>query len=106
MIAIPFLAAQSGAQIVTAKSLGFNEVPTTVLTSVYNDLASDTELLKWDNSKRDRRVGAIVMILLGGICAGWLARYGESLTFVLWVAVAVKLVLSFSWLMFPSEYVE
>ncbi|KAL8627863.1 hypothetical protein Q9189_006428 [Teloschistes chrysophthalmus] len=55
LVAIPFLAAQSGAQVATAKSLGFSELPTTVLTSVYNDLASDDKFLAWDNPKRDRR---------------------------------------------------
>lgn len=55
MIAIPFLAAQSGAQVVTAKSLGFGEVPTTVLTSVYSDLGADVNILGARNGKRDRR---------------------------------------------------
>lgn len=102
-IAIPFLAAQSGAQIVTAKSLGFNEVPTTVLTSVYNDLASDTDLLAWENPKRNRRVGAITMILLGGISAGWLSRSEAGLALVLWLGAVLKLLLSFSWLLFGSD---
>ena len=103
LIAIPFLAAQSGAQIVTAKALGFTEIPTTVLTSVYNDLASDTKLLVWDNPKRNRRFGAIIMILFGGISAGWLSRAGESLALVLWLGAAMKLILSFSWLFFLSD---
>ena len=103
LIAIPFLAAQSGAQVVTAKSLGFSEVPTTVLTSVYNDLASDTRSLAWKNPKRDRRVGAIVMILLGGIIAGWLSRTAGSLMAVLWLGAGIKLLLSFWWLLFQAE---
>jgi len=102
-IAIPFLAAQSGAQIVTAKSLGFNEIPTTVLTSVYNDLASDTNLLAWKNPKRNRRVSAITMILLGGISAGWLSRSEGGLALVLWLGAVLKLLLSFSWLFFGSD---
>ena len=101
LIAIPFLAAQSGAQIVTAKSLGFSELPTTVLTSVYNDLGSDTQLLAWKNPKRNRRAAAVIMILLGGISAGWLTRATESLTVVLWIGAGVKLLLSVSWLLFP-----
>ena len=102
-IAIPFLAAQSGAQIVTAKSLGFNEIPTTVLTSVYNDLASDVNLLAWENPKRNRRVGAIAMILLGGISGGWLSRSEAGLALVLWLGAALKLLLGFSWLFFASD---
>jgi len=102
-IAIPFLAAQSGAQIVTAKALGFTEIPTTVLTSVYNDLASDTELFRWRNSKRNRRVGAITMILLGGISAGWLSRLGQSLALVLWLGSGIKLLVTLSWLCFAAD---
>lgn len=103
LIAIPFLAAQSGAQVVTAKSLGFNELPTTVLTSVYNDLASDMRLLAWKNPKRDRRVGAIAMILLGGISASWISRTAGGLTAVLWLGAGMKLLLSFSWLLFRAD---
>ena len=103
LIAIPFLAVQSGAQVVTAKSLGFNEVPTTVLTSVYNDLASDSRLLAWKNPKRDRRVGAAVMLLLGGISAGWLLKASNDFTAVLWMGAAMKLLLSFSWLLFRAD---
>lgn len=106
LIAIPFLAAQSGAQIATAKALDFNELPTTVLTSVYNDLASDMKLLAWDNPKRDRRVGAIAMMLLGGISGAWLSRGSGSLTAVLWLGAVIKLLLSFSWLLFPLDTAE
>lgn len=102
-IAIPFLAAQSGAQIVTAKSLGFNELPTTVLTSVYNDLASDTKLLAWNNPKRNRRIGAVIMMLLGGISGGWLSHLTEGLALVLWLGAGIKLVLALSWLCFAAS---
>ena len=103
LIAIPFLAAQSGAQVVTAKSLGFSEIPTTVLTSAYNDLASDTQLLAWKNPKRDRRVGAVAMLLLGGISAGWLLKATNDFTAVLWLGAAMKLLLSLSWLLFRAD---
>ena len=104
-LAIPFLAAQSGAQIVTAKSLGFSEVPTTVLTSVYNDLGGDTHLLAWHNPKRDRRLAAVAMILVGGISAAWLSRDQGSLAAVLWLGAGIKLLLSFSWLLFRADEV-
>ncbi|KAL8697849.1 MAG: hypothetical protein Q9224_002120 [Gallowayella concinna] len=103
LIAIPFLAAQSGAQVATAKGLGFTELPTTVLTSTYNDLASDTKLLAWDNPKRDRRVASVVLMILGGICGAWLCKGTETFTIVLWLGAAIKLVLALSWLLFPAE---
>ena len=105
-IAIPFLAAQSGAQIVTAKSLGFNEVPTTVLTSVYNDLGGDTQLLAWHNPKRNRRLAAVAMILVGGISAAWISRELGGLAVVLWLGAGIKFLLSLSWLLFRAEEVE
>ncbi|KAL8705961.1 MAG: hypothetical protein Q9201_000955 [Fulgogasparrea decipioides] len=104
LIVIPFLAAQSGAQIATAKALSFNEIPTTVLTSVYNDLASDPQLMAWDNPKRNRRIGAIAMILLGGISGGWLVRGTGNFVMVLWLGAATKLLLSFSWLLFRAVF--
>lgn len=103
LVAIPFLAAQSGAQVATAKSLGFNELPTTVLTSTYNDLASDTALFAWDNPKRDNRVASVVLMMLGAIAGAWLVKGTGTFTTVLWLAAAIKVVLAFSWLLFPAE---
>ena len=102
-IAIPFLAAQSGAQIVTAKSLGFSEVPTTVLTSVYNDLGGDSRLLAWHNPKRDRRLAAVATILAGGISAAWMTRELGGLAVVLWLGAGIKFLLSLSWLVFRAD---
>ena len=106
LIAIPFLAAQSGAQIATAKVLGFNELPTTVLTSVYNDLASDDNLLAWDNPKRDRRAASIALMLLGGISGAWLSKGSGSFTNVLWVGAAIKVLLGLSWSLYPAASTE
>ncbi|KAL8647213.1 MAG: hypothetical protein Q9226_006525 [Calogaya cf. arnoldii] len=103
LVAIPFLAAQSGAQVATAKSLGFSELPTTVLTSTYNDLATDTNLLAWNNPKRDRRVGSVVIMMLGGISGAWLVQGTGTIIPVLWLGAAVKVLLAFSWLLFPAD---
>ena len=102
-IAIPFLAVQSGAQVVTAKSLGFAEVPTTVLTSTYNDLSSDTRVLASDNPKRDRRLLSVAMLLLGGISGGWLSHLTHGLAVVLWFGAGIKLLLALSWLGFDAK---
>ncbi|KAL8871902.1 MAG: hypothetical protein Q9174_002371 [Haloplaca sp. 1 TL-2023] len=102
LIAIPFLAAQSGAQIATAKALDFSELPTTVLTSVYNDLASDGNLFAWDNPKRDRRAASVALMLLGGISGAWLSKTSGSLTNVLWLGAAIKILLGLSWSLYPA----
>ncbi|KAL8982610.1 MAG: hypothetical protein Q9177_005218 [Variospora cf. flavescens] len=90
LIGIPFLAWQFGAQVASSRALGYNEIPTTVLTSVYNDLASDSKLWTWKNVKRNRRAGAALMLLLGGICGGWLSKLKNGFGIVLWVGGLIK----------------
>jgi hypothetical protein len=97
LLPLAFLAFQSGGQIVTSRLLGFNEVPTTVLTSVYCDLASDPQLLARDNVKRNRRFAAVVFILVGGIAGGWISRSAAGLQTNLWIAAGIKMAISLSW---------
>jgi hypothetical protein len=103
LIPLGFLAFQSGGQIVTSRLLGFNEVPTTVLTSVYCDLASDPRILKRDNVKRNRRVGAVLMILIGGIAGGWISRSNAGMSASLWIAAAIKMGIACSWSVWKPE---
>ncbi|MCJ1230885.1 hypothetical protein MMC12_007559 [Toensbergia leucococca] len=103
LIAIPLLAWQFGAQVATSRALGFSEIPTTVLTSVYNDLASDPELTAWNNPKRTRRAAAVVMVLVGGICGGWISRISDGFGVVLWVGGGIKLALAVLWLVYDEE---
>jgi len=97
LLPLGFLAFQSGGQIVSSRLLGFNEVPTTVLTSVYCDLASDPNLLKLDNIKRNRRVAAVVSLLLGGIVGGWISRSAAGIATNFWIAAAIKMSIAFGW---------
>jgi hypothetical protein len=79
-------------QIATSRILGFNELPTNVLTSAYADVAGDPKLfsLAW-NAKRDRRVGSIVLILGGGICGAWMMKKGIDLCVPIWIVGGLKL---------------
>lgn len=65
------LAFPAGCQMATSRLLGIKEMPTTVLTSVFADLFMDPKLiqnsLKVDMA-RNRRIGTIVFLLLGGMC--------------------------------------
>jgi hypothetical protein len=97
LLPLAFLAFQSGGQIVTSRILGFNEVPTTVLTSVYCDLASDPKLLAIDNVKRNRRLAAVICLLVGGIAGGWISRSDAGLQTNLWVAAGIKMAISLGW---------
>ncbi|KAL8765675.1 MAG: hypothetical protein Q9209_007313 [Squamulea sp. 1 TL-2023] len=100
LIGIPFLAWQFGAQVAASRALGYSEIPTTVLTSVYNDLASDPNLWAWKNAKRNRRAAAAVMVLGGGICGGWLSRLNDGFGIVLWIGGAIKVTVGLAWLAF------
>lgn len=107
LIPLAFLAFQSGGQIVTSRLLGFNEVPTTVLTSVYCDLASDPKFLVKDNVKRNRRLGAVFFILIGGIAGGWISRSSAGLSTTLWLAAAIKLVIAVGWSLWkPKQAIQ
>lgn len=97
LLPLSFLAFQSGGQIVTSRLLGFNEVPTTVLTSVYCDLASDPKILARDNVKRNRRAAAVLAILIGGISGGWISRSKAGMSVSLWIAAAIKFGIAVSW---------
>lgn len=100
LIGIPFLAWQFGAQVAASRALGYGEIPTTVLTSVYNDLVSDPKLWTWKNAKRNRRAAAAVMLLAGGVCGGWLSTLRDGFGIVLWIGGATKVTIGLSWLGF------
>lgn len=102
---LALLAFGFGGQIVASRVLGFTEVPTNVLTSLYCDLLSDPGLVKGvgKNEKRDRRVVAIVMMLGGGVVGGWMQRTGAGMSGALWLAAGIKLVLAGAWLGWKSK---
>jgi hypothetical protein len=97
LVPLGFLAFQSGGQIVTSRLLGFNEVPTTVLTSVYCDLASDPKFFVKDNVKRNRRAAAVIALLVGGIAGGWISRSSVGLSVNFWIAAVIKMIIAASW---------
>lgn len=100
LIPLALLAFQFGGQIVTSRILGFNEVPTNVLTSLYCDLLSDPKLLApfRANVKRNRRLVAIVLTVVGGIAGGWLQRSRAGMSSALWIAGAIKVAIALAWL--------
>lgn len=103
LLPIGFLAFQSGGQIVTSRTLGINEVPTTVLTSLFCDLMSDPHMLARDNVKRNRRVASAVTLLLGGIIGGWLSRSSVGMSAALWLAGAVKVAIAVGWALWKAK---
>lgn len=103
---VMLLAFQFGGQIVASRQLGFNEVPTNVLTSVYCDLFSDPNLFAplSANPKRNRRAAAVVLMLLGAICGGWLGRSGDAgMAVALWIGGGVKFCMAATWLAWKTK---
>ncbi|KAL3291850.1 DUF1275 domain protein [Colletotrichum asianum] len=102
---IALLAFQFGGQVVTSRILGFNEVPTNVLTSLYCDLLSDPMILAPfpENPKRNSRVVAVLLTVGGGIIGGWLQRTNLGMPAVLWIAAIVKLVIALLWAGWKDE---
>lgn len=104
---IALLAFQFGGQIVSSRQLGFNEVPTNVLTSVYCDLMSDPLLFSplGANPKRNRRACAVVLMFAGAVLGGWLGRVGGSsgMAVALWLGGGIKLVMAVCWALWKAK---
>ncbi|EXJ83323.1 hypothetical protein A1O1_06944, partial [Capronia coronata CBS 617.96] len=105
LIALVFLGFQAGGQVWASEVLGFKEIPTTVLTSVYFGLASDVRFLHGlsKNPSRNRRLGAICALLLGAISGGWLSRSRAGIPGVFFVAAGVKFIISAAWLTWSAH---
>ena len=87
---IALLSFQSAGQIVAARALGVMEVPTVVVTSLLCDLWGDQKLFARSNKKRDRRVAAFLLTLVGGITGGWISKATGGVSASLWIAGGVK----------------
>lgn len=108
IVPLPMLSFQAGMQSVTARQLGLDEIPTTVLTSVYCDLGNDYKLfvpLK-ENWKRNRRFSAVVSLVLGAIIGGWLSKTKAGMPAALWMAAGVKFCISITWLLWTEKVAE
>ncbi|KAL1971317.1 hypothetical protein VTN77DRAFT_269 [Rasamsonia byssochlamydoides] len=103
LIPLALLAFQFGGQITASRAMGFNELPTIVLTSVYFDIASDPALTAGvtENVKRNRRIGSVTAILTGAIAAGWLCRSHAEMQSALWIAGFIKFCIATAWLFWP-----
>lgn len=96
-VPIVLLSLQSAGQIVASRALGFNEIPTVVITSLLCDLMSDPKLFFLRNEKRDRRVIAFVLTLVGAIIGGWVTKATEDIAPILWLSAGIKFIMAFSW---------
>ncbi|KKK15605.1 hypothetical protein ARAM_004411 [Aspergillus rambellii] len=105
LIPIALLAFQSAGSITSSRALGYNEIPTVVLTSVYFDIASDPQLAQRPtaNAKRNRRLGGVVMLAVGAIVGGWLSRSRGGMPSALWMSAGIKFGIGIGWLWWRAE---
>lgn len=94
---IALLAFQAGGQICASRTLGLDEIPTVVLTTLICDLLVDPQLLAKTNYKRNRRAAAFLALFLGAMTAGGLTKITEMVA-SLWFAMGLKLVITIAWL--------
>ncbi|KAJ5655068.1 hypothetical protein N7490_002071 [Penicillium lividum] len=92
LIPIGLLAFQSAGGMTCSRALGYNEIPTVVLTSKPTS-----------NVKRNRRIGGVVLLLIGAIVCGWLSRSSGGMESALWMAAGLKLVAAVGWLLWKAK---
>ncbi|TKX22082.1 hypothetical protein C1H76_5715 [Elsinoe australis] len=91
---LPPLAFQAGIQIATSRLLGYNELPVNVVTSTYCDIMGDNALLRPHNTKRNRRLAAVALVLIGAVASGWLMRSAGGLQSALFLAGGIKFIVA------------
>lgn len=96
-VPIILLSLQSSGQIVASRALGFNEIPTVVITSLLCDLMSDPKLFLLRNGKRDRRIVAFVLTLIGAIVGGWITKATGQIVPVLRLLAGIKMLIVIAW---------
>ncbi|KAF9774903.1 hypothetical protein IL306_007053 [Fusarium sp. DS 682] len=105
IIPIALVAFQSCGQAVASRALKFNALTSVVLTSIYCDLFSDAELFEsiFVNAERNRRVAAPVLLLIGAIIGGLVAKSELGTSGALWIAAVLKIAVMFGWAAWPAD---
>lgn len=101
---IALLSFQAAGQIVSSRSLSVGEVPTVVITSLVCDLVSDPALFAGltANEKRNRRLVAFVLTLVGAICGGCIAKASGVVELSCWIVAGIKLAIAVGCLFWPA----
>ena len=107
-IPISLLSFQAAGQIIGSRALGVSEIPSVVLTSMLCDIASDPNIAApWkSNVKRNRRALAFVCILVGAIVGGYIGEATGRMQFDLWIAGAIKVLITIAWFFWPEKRLE
>lgn len=106
LVSIGMLSFQAAGKVVASRVLGFNALPTVVLTTLYNDLASDPTLFTaglMGNVQRNRRFGGLLFYIFGALAGGAFARSSVGFTGALWFTAGLKVLIVIAWLMWREE---
>jgi hypothetical protein len=104
LIPLILLSIQSGGQCVVSRFLGYNELPSIVLTSAYCDLAMDEKAFAGvtGNAKRNRRILSMLMVISGAVLGGYMTLKGD-IGPTLWLVAGIKLLMAGVWLLWRSK---
>jgi len=106
LVPIGLLSFQAAGKVVSSRVLGFNALPAVVLTTLYNDLASDPALLTaglMGNVQRNRRMGSLLMYVCGALVGGAFARSSLGFAGALWFTAGIKSLIVLGWLAWREE---
>lgn len=100
-VVIALLAFSSGGQVAMTRSLKITEITTAMATAAWVDLFVDERFWEWRNRSRNRRVGFLVLLLMGSFAGAWTYRRIGSAFVLLINAVGKAIVMVI--LMFNGE---
>lgn len=105
LVPIVLVAFQSAGQAVISRALQYASLTSVVLTSIYCDLFSDAKLFAGltENVERNRRAAAPLLLLVGAVVGGIWSETQIGITGALWTAVALKLIVVVTWILWPAE---
>lgn len=106
LLAIGLLSFQAAGKVVASRVLGFSALPSVVLTTLYNDLASDPALFTaglTENVQRNRRTGGLLFYVSGALLGGVFARSSVGFAGALWFTAGIKVMIVVAWLMWREE---
>lgn len=117
---IALLAFQSAGQVALSRVLGLLELPTIVLSTLFHDFTADLYGLRrsWQQSssladfifnrqrRQEKRLFSMIALFVGGVIGGEMYKSAVGMTGALWLAAALKLAVSFSWLLWKKDASE
>ena len=101
LLPIGLLAFQSAGQVVASRVLKYNAMPTVVLTTLYTDLMMDSHLLTaglFEDPQRKRRAASAIMLFVGAVIGGVIAKSWIGFAGALWIGAFVKGLMVFAWI--------